>query len=53
MGGIGPIVELIGLGAGLGVLGLLGALLGGSRPGPVHVPVRTDRHPPARAPKKR
>ena len=52
MGGIGPVVELIGLGAGLGVLGLLGALLSGSHPRPVPLPVRTDRRPPARAPKK-
>ena len=47
MGGVGPVIELIGLGAGLGVLGLIGALGVGARRRPVPVPVRTDEesHP--------
>ena len=43
MGGIGPLIELVGLGVGLGVLGLIGAITAGQRRRPVLVPVRTER----------
>lgn len=42
MGGVGPLIELIGLGAGLGVFGLIGVLGAGPRRRPAPVPVRTD-----------
>ena len=42
MGGVEPIIELIGLGAGLGVLGLIGVLGAGPRRRQAPVPVRTD-----------
>jgi hypothetical protein len=40
---VGEVVELIGLGAGLGILGLIGALTKGPGRQPIPIPVEKER----------